>query len=216
MFFKLNQKNKIKMTIKQRIEKIEDEDQNIRLDSINRRQFLGLNRRGRIDKKCLAVFTVASLFWGCLVGLDVLRNQSETSVDRSSYRFTRHPVDQVFENHNSYTLRYTDERTLDQSVKYYFFHSALKTPISPSEEIKSNFRDFELLATNPTDNVRIYNDLNKNARGYANVLSYCSLAGDLYYLVEVHRPENSKISPRDEQWRIGKNQYRNGRIMEID
>jgi len=168
---------------------------------MNRRQFF--RRAGAFDIDgdgcgCLVALGLA----GAAIGAGIYCSKKRGILVKNSFRYTRHPVDQVFEDHNGYRVNYADANTKVTKIKYFFDDERwmFDEAINPDQSIRSQFRDLQTLLSSCKRGAVIYKDLKETERGYANVFSYTTESRECYHLVEIHIPKTQGLSPGNETY----------------
>lgn len=125
--------------------------------------------------------------------------------------FETHPVDQVFRNSWGYTIRWTNNKDIDEERGYSHYYSDRPKNIDGiPQEINKRFAPFE-----SEDTPIVIRDLEDGARGFTEVLMYEHSRGpserDNRLIVQIHLPKSTRVSPGIEE--LGKG--RTERIQEI-
>ena len=124
-----------------------------------------------------------------------------------SYKIEKHDVDQVFRDHNGYRV-YWDNEDGEVIEKKYYQGGAKNWSHVPNPIIEG---EHEFIAAEDDEKqIRIYRDLEAKTQGYANVIHYTINAYNKYgshidednplYYVEIHLPEDGKLSPGNETY----------------
>jgi hypothetical protein len=163
-----------------------------RKNKMKNKQDRGMTRREFLERNgcALALFGVAGAFTGMVL------------FEKYEYKFShteRHPVDQVFRDHNGYRVRWTSANGVDVEVKYLSSRRTRQIQEIPPE-ILSRFTQTNGIVD---EGVKIIRDLD-DERGFAQVLHYDGMRRigqdfkETY--AEIHLPKSQRVSPGNEVW----------------
>jgi len=165
--------------------------------------------------------TLCALITATAIGLASCCTKREPyKVKPESYTIERHPVIQVFRDHDGYRVYFDNEETGEYIEKKYYEDGEASSydfewdsdgyhriPF-PLIEKNERFKSLESIAR--YEHVRVFRDLNENEQGYVDILHYtiknlmhvsggASEISGLYY-VEIHLPKNKKLCAGNEAW----------------